>query len=404
MKKFMAQMALTFLISLFAVNVFAQESIKLTVPLPLTGPLAQFGEIEKRSYEIAMEEINATGGVKDKKILLEFEDSRDNPDISKSIVESLIDVKKQPIVFGEYSSTCSKALAALAEQKKVPFLVVTGAADEITQQHYEYVFRMNPPSAYYTSGLISFLQNAVKPETIAVLYENSEFGSSGAEDMVKQAEKAGIKVLVKEPYARETLDYVTFDLKFVPDLKPILAKVKAAKPDVVYMVSYAMDAVLLVEEIRELGIKAKLYAGGAAGFAIPEFIQSAKGAAEYVVTTTLWSPLIAYPGAKEFAEKYKRRFGEYPSYHGAEAYSALFVVKDVLQRASSWKPDDIRVAMQEPSMMTAFGPIKFQDKEGYTNQNFLDTLVMQVIKGQYEIIWPEKYASTKYVYPLPVTP
>jgi branched-chain amino acid transport system substrate-binding protein len=404
MKKFMAQMALTFLISFFAVNVFAQESIKLTVPLPLTGPLAQFGEIEKRSYEIAMEEINATGGVKDKQILLEFEDSRDNPDISKSIVESLIDVKKQPIVFGEYSSTCSKALAALAEQKKVPYLVVTGAADEITKQHYEYVFRMNPPSAYYTSGLISFLQNAVKPETIAVLYENSEFGASGAEDMVKQAEKAGIKVLVKEPYARETLDYVTFDLKFVPDLKPILAKVKAAKPDVVYMVSYAMDAVLLVEQIRKLGIKAKLYAGGAAGFAMPEFIQSAKGAAEYVVTTTLWSPRAAYPGAREFAEKYNKRFGEYPSYHGAEAYSALFVVKDVLQRSGSWKPEDIRVAMQETNMMTAFGPIKFQDKEGYTNQNFMDTLVMQVIKGQYEIIWPEKYASTKYVYPLPLAP
>jgi branched-chain amino acid transport system substrate-binding protein len=404
MKKFMAQMAFTFLISFFALNVFAQESIKLTVPLPLTGPLAQFGEIEKRSYEIAMEEINATGGVKDKKILLKFEDSGDNPDISKSIVEELIDVKKQPIVFGEYSSTCSKALAALAEQKKVPYLVVTGAADEITQQHYEYVFRMNPPSAYYTSGLISFLQNAVKPETIAVLYENSEFGSSGAEDMVKQAEKAGIKVLVKEPYARETLDYVTFDLRFVPDLKPILAKVKAAKPDAVYMVSYAMDAVLLVEQIRKLGIKAKLYAGGAAGFAMPEFIQSAKGAAEYVVTTTLWSPRAAYPGATEFAEKYNKRFGEYPSYHGAEAYSALFVVKDVLQRSGSWKSDDIRVAMQETNMMTAFGPIKFQDKEGYTNQNFMDTLVMQVIKGRYEIIWPEKYASAKYVYPLPVAP
>ncbi|MFZ0930966.1 MAG: ABC transporter substrate-binding protein [Syntrophobacteraceae bacterium] len=402
MKKLIVQMAFTFLIGFFAVSVFAQESIKLTVPLPLTGPLAQFGEIEKRSYEIAMEEINATGGVKDKKILLEFEDTKDNPDISKSIVEKLIDVKKQPIIFGEYSSVCSKALAELAEQKKVPYLVVTGAADEITQQHYEHVFRMNPPNAYYTSGLMSFLQNAVKPETIAILYENSEFGSSGAEDMVKEAEKAGIKVLVKASYARETLDYVTFNLKFVPDLKPILTKVKAAKPDVVYMVSYEMDAVLLVEQIRKLGIKAKLYAGGAAGFAVPEFIRSGKEAAEYVVTTTLWSPLIAYPGAKEFAEKYKKRFGDYPSYHGAEAYSALFVVKDVLQRAGSWKPDDIRVAMQETNMMTAFGPIKFQDKEGYTNQNFMDTLVMQVIKGQYEIIWPEKYASTKYVYPLPV--
>jgi branched-chain amino acid transport system substrate-binding protein len=205
MKKFMVQVAFAFLISFFTVNALAQESIKLTVPLPLTGPLAQFGEIEKRSYEIALEEINATGGVKDKKVLLEFEDSRDNPNITKSIAEKLIDIKKQPIIFGEYSSTCSEALAALAEQKKVPYLVVTGAADEITQQHYEYVFRMNPPNAYYTSGLISFLQNVVKPKTMAVLYENSEFGSSGAEDMVKQAEKAGIKVVVKEPYSRETV-------------------------------------------------------------------------------------------------------------------------------------------------------------------------------------------------------
>ena len=94
----------------------------------------------------------------------------------------------------------------------------------------------------------------------------------------------------------------------------------------IYMVSYVMDASLLMRQIRELRLEAKLYAGGAAGFAIPEFIQSAKDRfSEYVVSATLWSPQVAYSGAKEFAEKYKKRFKDYPSYHGAEAYSALFI-------------------------------------------------------------------------------
>lgn len=401
MKKFMVLMAFTLLISLLTVNAFPQESLKLAIPLPLTGTQGKFGEIEKRSYEISMEEINAAGGIKGKKLLLEFKDSQDKPAFSKSIVEKLIDVEKQPLIFGEYSSSCSEALAALAEEKKVPYLVVTGAADDITQKHYRYVFRMNPANAYYPSGLISFLKQVVKPATMAIVYESSEFGTSGAEDMVKQAEKAGIKVVVKEPYARETVDYVQFEVKFVPNLRPILARVKAAKSDVIYMASYAMDAVMLMQEIKTLGIDAKLYAGGAAGFAIPEFIQGAKEAAEYVVTATLWSPRMAYPGAKEFAEKYKRRFGDEPSYHGAEAYSALYIIKDVLERATTWKPDDIRDAMKATNLMTAFGPIKFEDKEGYTNQNFMDTLVEQVIKGQYEVIWPEEFASKKYVYPIP---
>jgi len=167
------------------------------------------------------------------------------------------------------------------------------------------------------------------------------------------------------------------------------------------MVSYVMDASLLMRQIRELRLEAKLYAGGAAGFAIPEFIQSAKEASEYVVSATLWSPQVAYSGAKEFAEKYKKRFKDYPSYHGAEAYSALYVIKDVLARAKTWTANDIRDAMKTTNMMTAFGPIKFEDKDGYTNQNFMDSLVLQVINSQFETIWPQKYASKKYVFPIP---
>ncbi len=371
-------------------NLFAQD-LKFSIPLPLTGSNAAFGEIEKNSYGIAMEEINLKGGINGKKVVLEFEDSQGKPEVSRSIAEKLIDVKKQPVIFGEYSSACSKAIAALAEERKIPYLVVTGATDDITQQKYKYVFRMNPTNAYYASGMMSFLKEVVKPTTMAILYESSDFGTSGADEMVKQCEKMGIKVLVKEKYEKGAVDF-----------RPILSKVKSEKPDVIYMVSYVMDASLLMKQIKELRIDAKLFAGGAAGFAIPEFIQNAKDAAEYVITATLWSTQVVYPGAKEFAEKYKKLYKDYPSYHGAEAYSALYIIKDVLTRTKSMTPDDIRVAMQATNMVTAFGPIKFEDKEGYTNQNFIDTLVMQVINGQHETVWPQKYSSKKYIFPIPI--
>ena len=390
MKRLSLFVAITFIIGFSSLDVYAQDTLKLGIPLPLTGTNAKFGEIEKKSYEIAQEEINAKGGIKGKKVVLEFEDSQGKPEVARSIVERLIDVRKQPVVFGEYSSSCSKAIAAVAEERKIPYLVVTGATDDITQQKYKYVFRMNPTNAYYATGFMSFLNTVVKPKTIAILYESSDFGTSGAEDMVHQAKKAGIKVLVKEQYEKGAVDF-----------RPILSKVKASRPDVIYMVSYVMDAALLMRQIKELRIDAKLYAGGAAGFAIPEFVQNAKEASELVMTATLWSPQIAYPGAKQFAEKYKKLYKDYPSYHGAEAYSALYIIKDVLDRAKSWKSSDIRTAFKATNMMTAFGPIKFEDKEGYTNQNFMDTLVMQVIKGKHETIWPQKYASAQYVYPIP---
>jgi branched-chain amino acid transport system substrate-binding protein len=390
MKRLSLIILLSFVLSLSASSLFAADTFDLVIPLPLTGKTAKFGEIMKKSYEMAAEEINAKGGIKKKKLNLSFEDSGAKPETARAIVENLIDTKKQPIIVGEYTSACAKAVAAVAEERKTPYLVVASADDDITQKNYKYVFRQNQVNAHYSDSVADFFKNVAKPKTIAILYESSNFGTSGAEAMVKDAEKLGMKVLMKEKYEAGSVDF-----------KPLLSKMKAAQPDVIFMVSYVMDASLLMKQIKELRIDAKLFAGGAAGFAIPEFIDNAKEAAEYVITATLWTPKLNYPGAKEYAEKYKKKYGDYPSYHGASAYSALFVTKEALEKAKDWTPDSIRAALKSTNMTTAFGPVKFEDKEGYQNQNFADTFVLQVIKGEHETIWPEKFASRKYVYPVP---
>jgi branched-chain amino acid transport system substrate-binding protein len=390
MKQLSLAMVFLFLLSICAMPVLAADTFDLVIPLPLTGKPAKFGEIMKRSYEMAAEEINAKGGVKGKKIALSFEDSNGKPEIARSIVEKLIDSKKQPVIVGEYTSACAKAVASVAEERKTPYIVVASADDDITQKNYKYVFRQNQVNAHYGDAVVDFLKSVVKPKTIAILYESSAFGTSGAEAMAKDASSFGANVVVKEKFETGAIDF-----------KPLLSKVKAAQPDVIYTVAYANEAQLIMKQAKELRIDAKLYSGGAAGFAIPEFIKGAQDAAEYVVSATLWTPQLKYPGAREFADKYKAKHGDFPSYHGASAYSALFVTADALNRAKDWTPDGIRDALKATNLKTAYGPVKFEDKEGYQNQNFHETLAIQVQKGEFETVWPKAHASKPYIYPVP---
>jgi branched-chain amino acid transport system substrate-binding protein len=389
MKRSVAVVLAVLAFACVAPSLAAAAEFKLAIPLPLTGKTANFGEIMKKSYEMAAEEINAAGGIKGAKLALAFEDSTGKPEIARSIVEKLIE-SKQPVIVGEYTSACAKAVAAVAEERKTPYLVVASADDAITRQNYQYVFRQNQVNAHYADAFGNFLAEVVKPKTMAILYESSAFGTSGADAMESDAKKYGIQVLAKEKYEAGA-----------PDFKPILSKIKSLQPDVIYMVSYVMDASLLMKQIKELRVDAKLFAGGAAGFAIPEFIDNAKDAAEYVVSATLWTPHVKYAGAKEFAEKYKARYKDYPSYHGASAYAALFVLKAALTAAKDWSADGIRDGFRAVNLETAFGPVKFEDKEGYQGQNFVPTLAIQVQKGEFQTIWPKTHASKPYVFPVP---
>ena len=366
------------------------KTFKVGVPLPLTGAEAKFGEMEKQAYEMAVNEINAKGGVKGTNLVLDIQDSGGKPETATAIVEKFITIDKYPIVVGEYSSQCSYAVAGVAEKYKVPYLVVTGAADKITQQGWKNVYRLNPPASLYNMGVFSFFENVAKPKTIAILYENTDFGTSTSKAMKEYCDAHGVNVVLFEGYQAGGVDF-----------KPILQKVKSLRPDVVYMVSYLMDASLLMRQSKELDINPQIFIGGGAGHTLPEFLQNAAEASEYCMSATLWTPQAKYPGAKEFFDNFKKKFDKEPDYHGAEAYAAAYVLADTLKRAKSFTADDIRTALSETDMMTAFGPVKFVSWLKFTNQNRMDTLVLQVINKKFETVWPKEGASAKYVFPAP---
>jgi len=413
-----------------------KEPIKVGIILPLTGKQAKFGEIEKQSFEMAIEEINAKGGVNGRMIELIIEDTQGKPDVGRSAVEKLITQDKVVMIGGGYTSSVTYAAAGVALNKGFPFLVNTGSADNITEpesftpsgQKAENlkkelndadeakkaelekeiaeleakakeeaagimsrfaIFRLNPPVSEYASGLESFLKQVVQPKTAVILHENSLFGTKGASEFEKTAKELGIEVLMKESYDAGAVDF-----------KPLLAKVKAANPDIVYMISYLMDASLLMSQSMELKMNPKMFVGGAAGFTLPEFPQNAGKASEKVISATLWHQALNIPGAKEYYDNFQTKYGKETEYHGAEAYAAAYVIADVLGRTKSESPADIKQALSETNMKTVFGPVKFTSYGKKINQNKLETYVVQWINGNLELIWPKEFASADYVFPV----
>jgi branched-chain amino acid transport system substrate-binding protein len=372
-------------------GVMAADTVKVGVLLPLTGAQAKFGEIEKRSFEMAAEEINAKGGVKGMKIELLFEDDTGKPDVGRSGVEKLISREKVPVITGGYSSSVTAAAAPVAQQFKVPFVICTGSADDITEKGYDYVFRINPAASEYPKAVESFLKEVAKDvKTVALLYENSAFGQSSSKSFEEDAKAAGLQIVVKEGYQAGAIDF-----------KPILTKVKAANPDMIYMVSYVMDASLLMRQSKELRINPKMFVGGGAGFTLPEFAKSAGDASDGVYSATLWVETLPFPGAKEYFNKFLKKYGSETEYHGAEAYAAMYVVADALNRAKSITPKDVRDALVTTDMKTAFGPVKFISYGKKTQQNKLDTYLIQWQKGELEAVWPKGVATKPYIYPTP---
>lgn len=381
----------------------AQEPVRVGIVLPLTGPQAFFGEMERASFELALEEINEAGGVRGRPLEFVFEDDRGRPEVGAAAAEKLIGEEGIVMLGGGYSSAVTLKVAEVAQSRAVPFLVNTGAADSITEHGWDHVFRLNPPSSEYVTSAMSFLTEVVRPRSVAIIHEESAFGQSQSEAFAAACRELGIAVVVHESYAAPTGRAgatATGDFKLW-HVTEALSKIRRTKPDVVFVVAYLLDANLIMTQARSLGWSPRAYIGGGAGFTLPRFYELAREAADNVFTVTLWDRSLPYPMADAFFAKFEARTGSQPDYHGAEAYAAAYVIADALGRAESLAAAEVRRALAETRMDTVFGPVEFVSYGGKTNQNRLDTYLGQWIGGRLELVWPADVARADYVYPVP---
>ena len=167
----MILISIFFIVGLMIFEVWAADMVKVGIVLPLTGPQAKFGEIEKNSFELALNEINVASGINGKKLKLVMEDDTGRPEVGRMVVEKLITKDKVVMIGGGFSSSVSYAVANVCQQNKMPFLVNTGSADKITTSGWDYIFRLNPPVSHYADAVKTLLAEKIKPQTVAILHE-----------------------------------------------------------------------------------------------------------------------------------------------------------------------------------------------------------------------------------------
>lgn len=382
---------LAILLAITPVPAAAQETgrsgkneVVIGVPLPLTGKLKDFGLMMQHSFDMAKEAINAGGGIYGQPLRLAYADDQGDPDKAQAVIKQLTEQTGAIMLVGGYQSDVTYALARFANQRDIPFLVCTAATDRITEQRWRNIYRLNPPVSEYTTSLEDYLLKELRPQSMAIVYENSMFGTDAAANMMSFLQDNGIEINNLIGYSAERASAAYF--------RPLLAPLTLEPPDFIHMISYLDDGIALVKTIRELQIPSQL-SGAAAGFTHPKFLEQAGESANDLLVATLWSGELPYPGAKAYHDSYLAAYGSAPDYHGAEAYSALLVAADVLKRASTLQPEAIRKALDQTFMMTPFGPVKFYSYEKFERQNSIRTQVLRVKDGQFQVVWPADLAT-----------
>ena len=349
----------------------------------ITGPEAPIGENITNGVTLAIEDLKKKGI----DVELLKEDDTGKPQISMSAMEKLAGEGIAGVV-GPYTSACANAVAKLAEKYKVPEVIPAAAKEEITRQGYKWVFRMNAPADKYASVIIDAALGLGKPKTIAFIYENTDFGTSTVSTAKVYAAHKGIRVVADEPYSKGS-----------PDYRSTLTKIKAQKPDLVFMVSYVADAILLMRQAREIGLQPQAFLGGGAGFTTAQFAKE-QDISNYVLSSTQWTKDAKWPGAKDFFNRYKAKFGKEPTYHAACGYESMMILAETAAKAGGNR-EKTRAGLKSGSWNGIMGNVKFADYDGFTNQNNHQMLVEQIQHGVYETVFPKQYAARKAIYPFP---
>src|SRR5512132_2540635 len=244
-------------LSLFFLPAFANAAkVKIGFVNSITGPEAPIGENLSNGVTLALEDLKKQGI----DVELIKEDDTGKPEKSMAAFEKLATRDKVTGVVGPYSSKCASALAKLAEKYKVPLLIPVASKDDITRQNLKWMFRLSATTNDYATILLDMATKLGTPKTIAIINENTDFGTSSAKSAKEYAAKKGLTVVAEEAYSPGS-----------PDYRSTLASIKSKNPDLVFMVSYVADAILLMRQSREIGIAPQAFLGAGAGFATQQF-------------------------------------------------------------------------------------------------------------------------------------
>jgi len=388
----------------------AAESVKIGVIYPLTGNAASAGQSAKDAVNLGVEIVNtahpdlkalplgATAGLPNlggAKIELDEADHQGNPQVGQQQTLRLITQDHVVAMLGSYHSSVSLVATAVAERQGVPYLVADSVALNITGRGFKWTFRSGPIASDFAKAYAGFLTDMKKAgrkiDKIAIVNENTDYGTSVAASILEAAKAANINVAAQIPYNANS-----------SDVSAQVIQLKTLQPDVVIFISYTADTILYFKTMKNLDYLPPIIIGDDAGFSDPTFIPNVGDLAQGAINRSAYD--IGKPGSNSYIvnEMFKAKYGRDLDDTSARWMQGFLVLTDAINRAGSTEPDKIQSALQATDLkpdqlMIGYNGVKFDS----TGQNTLaSTFLIQLQGKQYVSVWPTNLATGKLELPM----
>lgn len=296
------------------------DNIKIGSTLDLTGPNAVYGEQVKQGLNLAIDEINNTGGIQNTKIEIKYLDSKSDAKTAVTNAQKLISVDDCKILIGEISSSATQAMIPVVEQNKAFLFAPASSSPKLTNISKN--FARNWPSDVAEAGSAAqFAKTNFIAATAAIIYVNSDYGLGLKEKFTQVFDGAGGKVVSSEPYAVDANDF-----------KTVLLKVKAANPDCIYLAGNPKEMGACIKQLRENNLTSKIISN--TGFLQNDCLSLAGNAANgVIVPTPEYNPSDSTKQSIfSFYKKFKAKYNVEPTMVNANAYNAIYLIKDAIEK------------------------------------------------------------------------
>ncbi len=309
------------------------STIKIGEYASLTGKEAGFGQTSHRGIVMAVEEINAAGGVLGKKLELITEDNQTKAGESATAAKKLLSRDRVIALIGEVSSSRSLEAAPVAQAAKVP-MVAPAATNEKVTQVGDYIFRVCFIDPFQGQVMAKFAHEELKARRVALLSSVSNAYSLGLARVFKETFTAsGGEIATEKSFSEGDKDF-----------RAQLTAIKAASVEAIFVPSYYTEAALIVRQARDLGITAPFFGGD--GWEDEQLLKIGGDAMNGCYYSTHFSAQNTDPAVAEFVERYRQRWnGEIPGAFAALGYDSVYVLVDALKRAGTAEGPALRDAL-----------------------------------------------------------
>ncbi len=376
------------------------QDVTLGALYPFSGGLSVLGEESFRGFELAVDEINAEGGLKGQQIQIVKGDAV-TPNDAVGEAQRLINVEGVPMIFGTYSSSRSFAASQVAENAGIPYFELGAISDPITERGFKNVYRTNPTARTFAQTMVGAIPDLIAPALgveasslkVGIIHEDSLYGQTVAGFQAEAAEAAGLTVVETLPYAADSVD-----------LSPVVLRLASADVDVVMQTSYQNDTVLTFNTMREQGFR-PIMIGAGGGYSLNDTMEAVgaetiDGAFNIDFTQYKTNPAAA-PGIDSFPDMYEDKYGEPPrSGHSLANYMGAKVIFAALEGADSLSADDVRAAMMAIDVAPGTTPTGWGVKLDENGQNTRAApYLLQWQGGELLTVFPPEAAVAEPIIP-----